>query len=153
MSYLSVFSPCTYEKVIERSRFIANCAHAESEEQARAFIAGIRAEHSLATHNCFAFVADKVVGRGAAALMILGGVKGVFARVISMPALEFFRTYGVDAAFATEVPHIINRQGTDWCPLEKRCIHAQTVEECREIIDRFVRELPRSAVKEKGSNA
>ena len=60
MSYLSVFSPCTYEKVIERSRFIANCAHAESEEQARAFIAGIRAEHSLATHNCFAFVADKV---------------------------------------------------------------------------------------------
>ena len=59
MSYLSVFSPCTYEKVIERSRFIANCAHAESEEQARAFIARIRAEHSLATHNCFAFVADK----------------------------------------------------------------------------------------------
>ena len=59
MSYLSVFSPCTYEKVIERSRFIANCAHAESEEQARAFIAGIRAEHSLATHNCFAFVADR----------------------------------------------------------------------------------------------
>lgn len=100
-----------------------------------------------------AFVADKVVGRGAAALMILGGVKGVFARVISTPALEFFRTYGVDAAFATEVPHIINRQGTDWCPLEKRCIHAKTVEECREIIDRFVRELPRSAVKEKGSNA
>ena len=59
MSYLSVFSPCTYEKVIERSRFIANCAHAESEERARAFIAGIRAEHSLATHNCFAFVADR----------------------------------------------------------------------------------------------
>ena len=59
MSYLSVFSPCTYEKVIERSRFIANCAHAESEEQARTFIAGIRAEHSLATHNCFAFVADR----------------------------------------------------------------------------------------------
>ena len=59
MSYLSVYSPCVYEKVIERSRFIANCAHAESEEQARAFIAKVRAEHSLATHNCFAFVADR----------------------------------------------------------------------------------------------
>ena len=58
MSYLSVYSPCTYEKVIERSRFIANCAHAESEEEARAFIAKIRSEHSLATHNCFAFIAD-----------------------------------------------------------------------------------------------
>ena len=58
-AYLSVFSPSAYEKVIERSRFIANCAHAESEEEARAFIAKVRAEHSLATHNCFAFIADK----------------------------------------------------------------------------------------------
>ncbi len=33
-SYLSVYSATTYEKVIERSRFIANCAHAESEEEA-----------------------------------------------------------------------------------------------------------------------
>ena len=57
--YLSVFAPCVTEKVIERSRFIAHCAHTENEEQARAFIASIREEHSLATHNCFAFVADK----------------------------------------------------------------------------------------------
>ena len=57
--YLSVFTPCVTEKVIERSRFIAHCAHTENEEQARAFIASIREEHSLATHNCFAFVADK----------------------------------------------------------------------------------------------
>lgn len=59
MSYLSVYAPCTYEKVIERSRFIANCAHAGSEEEAKAFVAKIRSEHSLATHNCFAFVCDK----------------------------------------------------------------------------------------------
>ena len=58
-SYLSVYSATTYEKVIERSRFIANCAHVESEEEAKAFLAKIRAEHSLATHNCYAFVADK----------------------------------------------------------------------------------------------
>ena len=57
-SYLSVYSATTYEKVIERSRFIASCAHAEGEEQARAFVAGVRAAHSLATHNCFAFIAD-----------------------------------------------------------------------------------------------
>lgn len=58
-SYLSVYSATTYEKVIERSRFIANCAHAESEEEAKTFIAGVRAEHALATHNCFAFIADQ----------------------------------------------------------------------------------------------
>ena len=59
MSYRSVFAPSTYEKVIERSRFIADCAHAESEEEARAFLAQVRARHSLATHVCYAFVADK----------------------------------------------------------------------------------------------
>ena len=59
MSYLSVFAPSVFEKVIERSRFIAACAHTETEEQARAFVESIRTEHSLATHNCYAFVADK----------------------------------------------------------------------------------------------
>ena len=58
-SYLSVYAPVTYEKVIERSRFIANAAHAADEEDARAFVAKVRAQHSLATHNCYAFVADK----------------------------------------------------------------------------------------------
>ena len=57
--YHSVFAESECEKVIERSRFIARCAHAEGEEQARAFVARVRAQHSLATHNCFAFVADK----------------------------------------------------------------------------------------------
>ena len=45
--------------MIERSRFIANAAHAADEEEARAFVAKVRAQHSLATHNCYAFVADK----------------------------------------------------------------------------------------------
>ena len=57
--YLSVCLTSTHEKVIERSRFIARCGHVEGEEEARAFIGAVRAEHSLATHNCFAFVADK----------------------------------------------------------------------------------------------
>lgn len=35
-----------------------------------------------------AFVADKVVGKAAAALMILGGVKEIFANIISQPACE-----------------------------------------------------------------
>ena len=32
-----------------------------------------------------AFIADKVVGKGAAALMVLGGVEGFFAGVVSRP--------------------------------------------------------------------
>ena len=55
----TVFSPCEKEKIIEKSRFITYCAHAESEEEARAFLAGIRSKHTLATHVCYAFIADK----------------------------------------------------------------------------------------------
>ena len=56
----TVFSPWESEKIIEKSRFITYSAHAESEEEARAFIAEIRGKHTLATHVCFAFIADKI---------------------------------------------------------------------------------------------
>lgn len=56
----TVFADCESEKIIEKSRFLTYCAHVESEEEARAFVAKIRAKHSLATHVCYAFVADKL---------------------------------------------------------------------------------------------
>ena len=58
-SVRTVFTPTTSEKIIEKSRFITYSTHVESEEEARAFIARIRSEHSLATHVCYAFIADK----------------------------------------------------------------------------------------------
>ena len=56
---LTVFGRHQSEKVIERSRFLAYSEHVESEEEARAFLSEIRKEHSLATHCCYAFIADK----------------------------------------------------------------------------------------------
>lgn len=41
-----------------------------------------------------AFVADKVVGKGAAALMILGGVEELFADVVSRAALDLLAAAG-----------------------------------------------------------
>lgn len=57
---LTVFGEHESEKIIEKSRFITYSAHIESEEEGRAFVAKIRSKHSLATHVCYAFVADKV---------------------------------------------------------------------------------------------
>jgi uncharacterized YigZ family protein len=45
------------EEVILRSRFITTLAPTATTEEARAFIAEIRAEFTDATHNCYAFVA------------------------------------------------------------------------------------------------
>ena len=59
-SVRTVFGRYESEKIIERSRFLTFSAHVESEEEARAFLAEIRSKHSLATHVCHAFIADKL---------------------------------------------------------------------------------------------
>ena len=58
-SVRTVYTGCESEKIIEKSRFLTYSAHVESEEEARAFVADIRSKHSLATHVCYAFIADK----------------------------------------------------------------------------------------------
>ena len=66
-----------------------------------------------------ALIADKAVGKAAAACMIVGGVKQVHADVMSQPALALLQQHGVEAEYGTLVDHIINRTGDDWCPMEK----------------------------------
>lgn len=55
----TVYAENESEKIIEKSRFLTYCTHVENEEEARAFVAKIRSKHTLATHVCYAFVADK----------------------------------------------------------------------------------------------
>lgn len=85
-----------------------------------------------------AFVADKVVGKAAAALMIAGGVAGIHAVIISRPALDLLNRYNVKVVFETLSEHIINRSGTDWCPLERLCFGSDDAAECVSIIKGFV---------------
>lgn len=85
-----------------------------------------------------AFIADKVVGKGAAALMILGGIGGLHADVISSAALGLFRSTGIEPRYIREAPHIINRAGTDICPVEKLCAECRTAEECLPLIADFI---------------
>ena len=51
-----------------------------------------------------AFVADKVVGKGAAALMILGGVEELFADVVSRAALDLFAAAGKQSPTRSPCP-------------------------------------------------
>lgn len=87
-----------------------------------------------------AFVADKVVGKAAAALMALGKIKGLHAFVISQWALELLEHAGINVTYGKSVEHIINRSQTDWCPLEKRCRDLVTPEECLAAISDFMKE-------------
>ena len=90
-----------------------------------------------------ASLADKVVGKGAAALMIAGGVAWVYADVISQAAMVLFEQSRVEVQYGEIVPNIINRTGTDICPVEKLCQECKTAEECLPLIDKFITEMNR----------
>ena len=72
--------------------------------------------------------ADRVVGRGAAFLYCLLGIKEVHARVMSNPAVEVLRAYGISASADTYVDGIINRAGTGPCPFEAAVMDIQDKE-------------------------
>lgn len=63
--------------------------------------------------------ADKVVGKAAALLFVLAGVKEVYAQVMSEKALNSLLAHGVQATYDQLVPSIINREGTGPCPMER----------------------------------
>lgn len=88
-----------------------------------------------------ASLADKIVGKGAAALMALGRVKEIYADIISEPALAMLEQEGILATYGKLVPHIINRAGTGMCPVESRCLPCNTPAECLLQITAFIEEM------------
>lgn len=70
-----------------------------------------------------ASIADKVVGRAAAFLMVYGKIKDVYTIIISEPAIEVFKRYNIDFNYDKKVKNIINRKGDDICPMERLCLN------------------------------
>lgn len=87
-------------------------------------------------------VVDKVVGKGAAALMISGGLATVHTDVISRSALKLFSEFApsVHVTYNSAVDFILNRTKTGHCPVETLCADAETPADCLPLIARFVTE-------------
>ncbi|MDD2362723.1 MAG: DUF1893 domain-containing protein [Oscillospiraceae bacterium] len=66
-----------------------------------------------------ACVADKVIGKAAALLLIYGGVKEIFTQVISSHAITVLENEKKIIDFEKQVQYIVNRSGTGMCPMEK----------------------------------
>lgn len=62
--------------------------------------------------------ADKVIGKGAAMLYVLLGVKEIYATVISEPAKATLEQYGIEVSYDQCVEGIRNRTHTGPCPME-----------------------------------
>ena len=83
-------------------------------------------------------VADKVIGKAAASLMVLGGVERVYAGVVSEPAMALFRRADIPVEAGETVPFIENRSKTGWCPLESACYEISSEKEAFPVIRDFI---------------
>ncbi len=100
-AYRGVFGNAFLERVIEKSRFLAYAVRTEDEEQAKAFLADLRAEHPLATHVCYGYIADDCGNlqrfsddgepQGTAGMPILGVLK---AEKLCATAIAVVRYFG-----------------------------------------------------------
>lgn len=100
MPYTSVVGETAVERTIEKSRFIGFIAHVEGEEEAKAFLARVHARHPLATHVCYAFVADRTGNlqrfsdagepQGTAGMPILGVIKAQKLAEVAIAVVRYF---------------------------------------------------------------
>ena len=81
-----------------------------------------------------AAVADKVVGRGAAFLYLLLGVRSVYGAVMSSPAMKVLRSGGIETEWGTLTEGIRNRAGNGPCPMEYSTAVTEDPEEALMII-------------------
>ncbi len=64
-------------------------------------------------------VADQIVGKAAAMLFVKAGVRGVYGKTMSHSGKAFLEANNIPHSYDILTDRIINRQGTDICPMEK----------------------------------
>jgi hypothetical protein len=64
-------------------------------------------------------IADKVFGRAAALLAVLGKTSAVYGEVMSQAGVQILEMYHIPYQYGTLVPFIQNRKYTGKCPLEE----------------------------------
>ena len=89
----------------------------------------------------FYSAADKVVGKAAAFLYIILGIKKVHGNIISKLAADIFDKCNVEYTYNTLVENIKNRTNTGFCPMESAVKDLSNPQEALEAIKHKLREL------------
>lgn len=73
-------------------------------------------------------LADKVIGKGVAFLILKAKIKNVYTKIISKPALDLLIKNDIEVYYDLLVENIINRTKTDLCPIEKVVLEVNDVD-------------------------
>ena len=87
--------PAVFELEEKKSRFIGHACHVESEEQARAFVAQVRAQEQGARHNVFAFLTCGGAANATAVPVERQSDDGEPQKTAGLPVLEVIRGAGL----------------------------------------------------------
>lgn len=99
---------------------------------------GVRDLVSLLDHDSErlrgACIADKVIGKAAAGLLVRGGVAQVYADVMSRAALPLLDAAGIRHSAGQLVDRIVIPEGDSRCPLEQIVAPAQSASEVEALL-------------------
>lgn len=84
--------------------------------------------------TCGFSAADKVVGKAAALMYCLLGVRRVHGNVMSEAAVKVLRRNGIEAYWDRLTENIQNRAGTGLCPMEAATSHIDDPDEALPVI-------------------
>jgi len=89
-------------------------------------------------------VADKVVGKAAAGLMVRGGVKEVYGDVMSRLALPLLDDAGITYSYGELTDKIIIADGDTRCPLEEIVQDATSADEVESLLRHHFSEMQKT---------
>ncbi len=88
-----------------------------------------------------ALLADKIVGKAAAMLLVLAGVRYAYGETMSQAALDYLQERGIPCGYGRLVPFIQNRDGSGLCPMEQAVLAIEEPKAGYEAIVKTIKRL------------
>lgn len=89
-----------------------------------------------------AFVADRIIGKAAAALLCDAGASEVFGFLMSQTGYDLLVAHGIRASYNELVPFIENYDGSALCPSERAVDGSNDPAVCAALLADFLAETP-----------
>lgn len=86
-------------------------------------------------------IADKVIGKSAAMLLIKSQIKHLDTLLISEHAIKILDEHHISYTYEEVVPHIINRTKDGMCPMEESVLEIDNLNEGFEILKKTLQRL------------
>ena len=86
-------------------------------------------------------IADKVIGKAAALMAVLGKAEAVYGRIMSQNAEEFLKNAGIEYRYGELVSYIENRTKDGRCPMEETVLEIDSPLEAFEALEKTIAKL------------